>query len=480
MKKLLLFICLTPFVVFSQWNQLGSTINGGAKNVALSNDGLTMAIGTPFDDTNGTDSGMVRVYRFIAGNWTQIGQSLYGSGATSYFGGVGYSLPHGQKAIALNATGNIIVIGAHGTNSNAGAASVYEYISGTWVLKGAVLNGTSTERAGVSVDISDDGNVIAVASPFKNTVTGSVKIYEFISGNWVLRGQELTGDTTYIRFGSNVSLNNDGTIIAVGIPLYNSNGANSGKVKVYSYTTGTGRNTNGTWAQIGADLNGEAGGDLFGGTLRLNGSGNTLVVGAPVNAGRGSTYIYQYSGAWNLIGSKIPASANADEFGFSVDINSNGTKIVAGSRVNDGNGNASGQVKVFENIANVWTQVGVDVYGAPTQEFGTSVNINASGTVFAGGAPSFVRVYTTDSALAANDFQLAGNTISLYPNPAKSHFELATTAKLEKVEVYSLQGQLVKTFANQNQYEINDLAKGMYIVKINAQEGIANKTLVIE
>lgn len=85
-----------------------------------------------------------------------------------------------------------------------------------------------------------------------------------------------------------------------------------------------------------------------------------------------------------------------------------------------------------------------------------------------------------DPSLSTNDFQLAGNAISLYPNPAKAHFELATTATVEKVEVYSLQGQLVKTFVNQNQYKINDLAKGMYIVKINAQEGIANKTLVIE
>ena len=85
-----------------------------------------------------------------------------------------------------------------------------------------------------------------------------------------------------------------------------------------------------------------------------------------------------------------------------------------------------------------------------------------------------------DPALAANDFELAGNAINLYPNPAKSYFELATTINVEKVELYSLQGQLVKTFVNQNQYEINDLAKGMYIVKVNAQEGVANKTLVIE
>lgn len=85
-----------------------------------------------------------------------------------------------------------------------------------------------------------------------------------------------------------------------------------------------------------------------------------------------------------------------------------------------------------------------------------------------------------DPALSTNDFSLNANAISLYPNPSNSYFELAGDVQIENVEVYSLQGQLVKSFKNESQYTISDLAKGMYIVKINATEGSLNKTLIVE
>ena len=85
-----------------------------------------------------------------------------------------------------------------------------------------------------------------------------------------------------------------------------------------------------------------------------------------------------------------------------------------------------------------------------------------------------------DAALSANDFQLNGKSISLYPNPTKDAFQLQTEIEVITVEIYSLQGQLVKTLPSQLQYIISDLAKGMYLVKINSNEGSVNKTLIIE
>lgn len=85
-----------------------------------------------------------------------------------------------------------------------------------------------------------------------------------------------------------------------------------------------------------------------------------------------------------------------------------------------------------------------------------------------------------DPALSSNDFQLNEKLISLYPNPSKTYFELTGEISIENVEIYSLQGQLVKSFKNDSQYTISDLAKGMYIVKINATEGTLNKTLIVE
>lgn len=85
-----------------------------------------------------------------------------------------------------------------------------------------------------------------------------------------------------------------------------------------------------------------------------------------------------------------------------------------------------------------------------------------------------------DPALNTNDFSLNENAIKLFPNPAKNDFELTSELTIQKVEVYSMLGQLVKTFDKQDQYEITNLSKGSYIVKISTQEGTYSKTLLIE
>ncbi len=71
--------------------------------------------------------------------------------------------------------------------------------------------------------------------------------------------------------------------------------------------------------------------------------------------------------------------------------------------------------------------------------------------------------------------------IVLQPNPTKNYFELTTEVTIEKVEVYSMLGQLVKTFEKQDQYSIVGIHKGSYIVKITTTNGeVLDKTLLIE
>jgi len=74
MKQLVFFLFLFTFFTYSQ-TQIGQDINGEASNdwlgcsVSLSDDGSTLAIGAPFNDGNGADSGHVRVYRNVSGVW---------------------------------------------------------------------------------------------------------------------------------------------------------------------------------------------------------------------------------------------------------------------------------------------------------------------------------------------------------------------------------------------------------------------------
>nr|WP_315157877.1 alpha-amylase family glycosyl hydrolase [uncultured Flavobacterium sp.] len=82
--------------------------------------------------------------------------------------------------------------------------------------------------------------------------------------------------------------------------------------------------------------------------------------------------------------------------------------------------------------------------------------------------PGEFRIYGNKSTvLAITDFEILKD-IYIYPNPASSYFTLNTNTA--KVQIYSVTGQLVKTFnkskGKDHQYGINDLDNGLYFIKL--------------
>ena len=82
-------------------------------------------------------------------------------------------------------------------------------------------------------------------------------------------------------------------------------------------------------------------------------------------------------------------------------------------------------------------------------------------------APGEYRIYGNKQAnLAIADFE-KGNSVNLYPNPVTDYFTLNVT--VTKVQVYSVTGQLVKSFATHGnldfQFNVADLKTGLYFVK---------------
>ncbi len=85
-------------------------------------------------------------------------------------------------------------------------------------------------------------------------------------------------------------------------------------------------------------------------------------------------------------------------------------------------------------------------------------------TIEAGG----FRIYGNQpAALVTEEFGVVNN-FSLSPNPASTYFTL--NGNVQSVQIYSLTGQLVKSFksnfTNESQFEISDLNKGIYFVKV--------------
>jgi archaellum component FlaF (FlaF/FlaG flagellin family) len=83
------------------------------------------------------------------------------------------------------------------------------------------------------------------------------------------------------------------------------------------------------------------------------------------------------------------------------------------------------------------------------------------------------RIYGNKTAnLAIEDFE-KGSTVNLYPNPVSNHFTLSTA--VSKVQIYSVSGQLVKSFASNGnvdfQFGVSELQTGLYIVKASDENG---------
>ncbi|WP_170063286.1 FG-GAP-like repeat-containing protein [Polaribacter porphyrae] len=82
--------------------------------------------------------------------------------------------------------------------------------------------------------------------------------------------------------------------------------------------------------------------------------------------------------------------------------------------------------------------------------------------------------------LSTEDINIQNNII-LFPNPAKTTFQLSSSLhSIKKVTVYSLLGGKVAEFINSNNYNISNLSKGIYNLEIITEKGKGFKKLIVE
>jgi hypothetical protein len=133
--------------------------------------------------------------------------------------------------------------------------------------------------------------------------------------------------------------------VAIGARANDGNGASSGHVRLYQWNGAA-------WNQLGADIDGEAGGDSSGSSVSLSADGSVVAIGALSNDGNGyksgHVRLYQWNGAvWNQLGDDFDGEAAGDKSGSSVSLSSDGTIVAIGAPYNNGNGTASGHVRVY-------------------------------------------------------------------------------------------------------------------------------------
>lgn len=80
-------------------------------------------------------------------------------------------------------------------------------------------------------------------------------------------------------------------------------------------------------------------------------------------------------------------------------------------------------------------------------------------------------VYAQNLGVISTNAIETASKINLYPNPATDNFNIQSNDTVNSISVYSLNGQLVKSFAQSASYDISDLAPGLYSVRINSISG---------
>lgn len=61
--------------------------------------------------------------------------------------------------------------------------------------------------------------------------------------------------------------------------------------------------------------------------------------------------------------------------------------------------------------------------------------------------------------------------VTVYPNPAFDKVTVAGTENVTRIEIFNMQGQLVKTEAGSTQIGVKDLANGIYMMKVTSDKG---------
>ena len=419
------------------WTQIGDDLFGEAAgdksgfSVALSSDGTIVAIGAPYNDNNGTDSGSVRLFSFNGISWNQVGNVINGENAGDLFG-YSVSLSDNGKTIAIGAKNN------DATGLNAGQVKIFSNIGGEWNQVGNAIYGeNANDESGSSISLSADGTIVAIGAE-KNSgnglFSGHVRVYEIIENEWIQIGNDIDGEAAN-DFSGTVSLSNNGDILAIGAKFNDQNGASSGHVRIY-------QNINNSWSQIGNDIDGENEEDQFGFSVALSENGDFVAIGAIGNDDNGEfsghTRVYQKTGnSWYQIQNAINGATSGILSGYSVSISNDGLTVAIGAINSNFNGTNSGDVSIY------------------SIETTSSSNLNAS--------------------------SFGTTNFTIYPNPTSDvlNIGLDQNSILLNVNFYNNLGQLVKN-TKSNSVDLSSLSKGNYFVEVITNEGKAVKNLIIK
>ena len=342
---------------------------------------------------------------------------------------------------------------------------------------------------------------------------GLTTCYTAEANLWPPLGPKLSGNQISEAFGYSVSLNGNGSIMAVGAPYYDEGGVNNiGRVQVYRLDMSTI-----TWSEMGHsifgstyDISGSTYGRAFGSSVTLSEDGTSLAVSGhrshtdsniadmiyiwqantntwdSINftppcscyfassavSGDGTryatvggilgdystdvAYVFSSSSRVNVSDVFVPTGYHSWYGNKAIALSADGTRVALGGQTGTGWG-SNGFVRVFEESGGNWSQIGGDINtesGEHYASFGTALAFSADGMRLIVGAPGVVEPsgysYTGGS----------GAGVGAEPYAVVYQYDVATGIWVKMGGVLAM-GQSPSSFGNGNYYHF--FGKGVSI-----------------
>jgi hypothetical protein len=249
--------------------------------------------------------------------------------------------------------------------------------------------------------------------------------------------------------------------VAIGAHNNDGGGSNAGHVRIYSWDGSA-------WTQLGNDIDGEAANDNSGFSVSIDSDGSHVAIGASSNDGNGTNSghvrFYSWNGsAWAQVGNDIDGEAESDNSGSSVSMNSDGSHVAIGAYLNDGYGSDSGHVRVLApygiiviNPDNTLTAASLTTTGATTAGSLTVDSVVIDGTTIGHSSDSDLMTLASGSLTVAGDVtissdaRLKSNIVALGPTlisllqlEAKSYTMKNDTEQKQKIGLLAQEVQKV-------------------------------------
>lgn len=133
---------------------------------------------------------------------------------------------------------------------------------------------------------------------------------------------------------------------------------------------------------------------------------------------------------------------------------------------------------IYENVAlNEWIS-----YQIPLTDFTGLLATDHLAQLIFSGLPAGQGVLYVDNVYYSKDpvnvKEVADFDIKIFPNPAVTHFKIATEKEVEMVEVFNVLGERVLSIQNESTVEVGHLPRGAYLVKAAVGEASILKRLI--